>query len=331
MRPDLKSFIQLMSLPLLAALLALFSTSVLSQAPVSLPVNIYGDGNPENGIEDSREQLMGGRGSGIGLATQSLNAGSIMCDGKIRGTAMVLDTRELEPALEGVLLATAAHVLFDLERKRLFKRCEFHFLALGELPRYRAKIDLGKARFGRYDPGSTTAGREFGQGDWAYLYLARPWKNFNPAESIVPRDFNVLDMAAFERSHGEIRLVAFDSTAGVIAVSRNCRVIESTAADLGGGAWRGQLLDDCDSAGGASGGGIVAVVDNRQYLVGIRSGSHWSNEAFPADQYPLGPPDGSVWNPDFNTNFGRAIDSDLMRELIDFIQEIKNTAASLDS
>ncbi len=27
----------------------------------TVPVNIFGDGNPDNGVEDSREQVMGGR------------------------------------------------------------------------------------------------------------------------------------------------------------------------------------------------------------------------------------------------------------------------------
>ena len=329
MRLDRKSFVHLTYQLLLIASLASIITTAWGQAPVNTPVNIYGDGVPENGIEDSREQLMGRHASGNGFSTRSLNAGTIKCDGKIRGTAMVLDTRELEPGLDGVVLASAAHVFYDLDRKRLFKRCEFHFLALGELAGYRAKIDLKKTRFGSYNPAAALAGLEFGQGDWVYFYLARPWKNFNPEQSIVPRDFNFLEMEELESAGGEFRLVAFDSTAQVISISRNCRVVESRGDDLGGGAWQGQLLDDCDSAGGASGGGLVAAVGNREYLVGIRSGSHWSEEYFPASQHPLGPPDGSVWNPSTNTNFGRAIDADLLRELNDFVQQLMSANSCL--
>mgnify|MGYP001553894290 CR=1 FL=1 len=57
-----------------------------------------------------------------------LNAGTITCDGKFRGTAMVVDTHEFAPAFEGAVLVTAAHVLYDLDRNRFFKRCKFYFM-----------------------------------------------------------------------------------------------------------------------------------------------------------------------------------------------------------
>lgn len=55
---------------------------------------------------------MGRRGRGHGLNDQFINAGTIKCDGKIRGTAMVIDTREYSARLKGVVLASAAHVIF---------------------------------------------------------------------------------------------------------------------------------------------------------------------------------------------------------------------------
>ncbi len=292
-----------------------------------VPVNIFGDGNPDNGIEDSREQVMGGRRRGISLADQRMNAGTVKCDGRIRGTAMVVDTREFAPGLKGAVLASAAHILYDLDKKQRFKRCEFHFLALGELARYQAKIDLNYLRMGDFDPGEATGGVEFGEGDWVFLYVPRPWKNFDPDETLALREFSYLQTEPYQQSGGEFRLIAFDSSARVISVSRNCTVIESNGDDLGGGAWKGQLLDDCDSAGGASGGGIVAVMNQKQYLIGIRSGSHWSEQVYPANDYPAGPPDGSVWDRHTNTNFGRAIDAGLLGELSEFIQGLEDEHA----
>jgi len=284
-------------------------------------VNIFGDGNPENGVEDSREQVLGGHRRGVSLADQRMNAGTIKCDGKVRGTAMVLDTREFAPGLKGVVLASAAHVLYDLEEMKRFRRCEFHFLALGEIRKYRKKIDLKKVRMGDFDPSMATAGPEFGEGDWSFLYVPRPWKGFNPDEALIARDFH-------RQSGGELRLVAYDSSAGVISVSRDCTVVESDHSDLGGGRWKGQLLDDCDSAGGASGGGIVAVLQQKQYLVGIRSGSHWNEQDFPASEYPMGPPDGAVWNKNSNTNFGRSIDAYILQELQEFAQFLERSEAT---
>ena len=327
MHPDSPSF-QFPAKQLLLVVLFVFTAfSVNALTFRTIPVNIFGDGNPENGIEDSRQQLMGGRGRGGKLEDQRMNAGTIKCDGKIRGTAMVIDTRDFAPTLKGAVLASAAHVLYDLNKKKRFRRCEFHFMALGELARNRAKIDLNKIRTGDFDPLKATQGPEFGEGDWAFLYVPRPWKGFDQDEAITPRDFSFSQMESYRQSGGELRLIAFDSSLGVIGVSRNCTVIESTGDDLGGGSWKGQLLDDCDSAGGASGGGIVAVLQQQHYLIGIRSGSHWSEQDFPASEYPQGPPDGAIWNRQSNTNFGRAIDTYILQELQEFTHILEKSGS----
>jgi hypothetical protein len=313
----------------LAGLVFMLLAGSLSAANAAIvSVNIYGDGNPDNGIEDNRRQIMGGRDSAVDLSDQRRNAGTIKCDGKIRGTAMVIDTRVIAPGLKGVILASAAHVLYDLEKKQLFKRCEFHFLALNQLASYRAKIDLKTIRKGDFDPNAATDVPEFGEGDWTFLYIPKPWKSFRPDEALTLADFSFMYTDSYQAAGGEIRLIAYDSEARVISVSDHCSVIESNSDDLGGGDWKGQLLDDCDSAGGASGGGIVAVVNKNHYLIGIRSGSHWSEQVYPPGTYPAGPPDGSPWDRHTNTNFGRAIDATIMQELIDFTQQIekkKNT------
>ena len=314
---------------LLGVLMSYASFSAFGQTVENIPVNIFGDGDPDNGVEDNREQVMGGRQGVSSRADHHMNAGTVMCDGKVRGTAMVLDTREFAPDLKGVVLATAAHVIYDLDKKQRFKRCEFQFMALSELSRYKARIDLGRVRLGGFDPMEETSGADFGEGDWAFLYVPRPWKNFSQVEAITLRDFSFVQMESYRQSGGELRLVAFSSTDGVISVSRNCTVIESNGDDLGGGSWKGQLLDDCDSVGGASGGGIVAVLDGRQYLIGIRSGSHWSEQVYPAGEYPAGPPDGSLWNRHSNTNFGRAIDTQLISQLLGFLRSLEDGVTPL--
>ena len=308
---------------LLSLLMCFVSVSVSAQMVTGIQVNIFGDGNPENGVEDNREQVLGGRNKGLNLADQRMNAGTVRCDGKNRGTAMVVETSEFAVGLKGVVVASAAHVFYDLEKNRRFKRCEFHFLALGELSGYRAKIDLSHVRMGDYDPARATENVDFGEGDWAFVYIPKPWRNFNPLESVKMREFSALQLDSFHQSGGELRLIAFDASEGVISASRNCTVIESSHDDLGGGSWNGQLLDDCDSADGASGGGIVAVISGQQYLVGIRNGSHWSEQTFPGSEYPRGPPDGSVWNRHTNTNFARSIDKLLIRELKMFTKDIE--------
>jgi hypothetical protein len=97
---------------LLVLLLFISANSALAQTVMTVPVNIFGDGNPENGIEDSRELVLSERGRGDNVPGYSLNAGTIKCDGKVRGTAMVVDTSQLAPRLKGVVVVTAAHVLY---------------------------------------------------------------------------------------------------------------------------------------------------------------------------------------------------------------------------
>lgn len=310
--------------PVLLVLLACgFISPALGQEAERLPVTVFGDGDPYNGVEDSREPLMGGRRIDMGRPS----AGAIRCDGRVRGTAVVVDTRELAPNLEGVVLATAAHVLYDLDEKQRFRRCEFQFLALGAIQGYTSEIDLKRSRFGDFDPDKATEEIQFGEGDWVFLHLPKPWKNYRPEQSLPARDFSFARAEGFQQSGGRFRLVALDSASGVISESGDCTVTESKSSDLGGGAWSGQLLDDCDSGGGASGGGIVGVMGDQRYLVGIRTGSHWSGDVFPAGDFPGGPPAGSIWDPRFNTNFARAVDESLLRALAEFVSTLERSPA----
>lgn len=308
---------------LLGLLVCLMVLPVSGQEFRSVPITVFGDGDPYNGIEDSREPVMGGRRPGM----LGPSAGAIKCDGQVRGTAMVVDTRALAPEMDGVVLLTAAHVMYDLVERRRFKHCEFQFLALGAIEGYTAGIDPERIRLGNYDPGKATSNLAFGEGDWAFLYVKKRWKNYRADESLPLRDFAFEQLEAFQQAGGEIRLVALDMASSVISESRACTVVESSTSDLGGGTWKGQLLDDCDSAGGASGGGFVAVHEGQQFLVGIRTGSHWSKWMYPESEFPSGPPDGSKWDAQSNTNFGRAIDEQLILELSRFVDAIVQSKA----
>lgn len=308
---------------LLALPFAFFAPVASPQVFSETPVNIYGDGEPDNGVEDSRQQLEIGRGKRVSLSDQRVAAGTVNCDGKIRGTAMVLDTREYAPALKGVVLISAAHVLFDLKEAKRFKRCEFHFLGLQQYAGYRVKIGLEYVAMGDFDPLAKTEVVGFGKGDWVLMYAPKVWRGFNPGTALTLNDFSFSQLQSYRQSGGEFSLIAFNSRSGLLSISINCNVIESRTGDIGGGRWAGQLLDDCDSDGGASGGGIVAVSGKKQVLVGIRSGSHWSEQEFPKQKYPNGPPDGSVWDAKSNTNFARAIDARIIQVLQEFTRGIE--------
>ena len=320
MSGNVKPVVRLLAQWLMACCLQLPAAVATGMDAYRVPVNIFGDGDPLNGVEDDREPVLAGPAEDGAANDLYLNAGTIVCDGSVRGTAMVVDTREFAADFTGALLLSAAHVFYDLDKKRLFRRCEFHFMGWRHAAGYRARIHMDSLLMGDFDPSRVTNRVEFGQGDWAFVYLRKAWKNYRPSQSLRLRAFAFDEGESFQQLGGAFRLVAFDSSAGVITASKNCTVVESERGDLGGGAWKGQLLDDCDSADGASGGGIIAVLDQQFYLVGIRNGSHWSEHLYPVERFPSGPPDGAIWDRRLNTNFGRAVDTRLLEEMQAVVQ-----------
>ena len=288
-------------------------------------VNIFGDGEATNGIEDSRIDMSSPLWNERERRPWNMSAGTVHCDGRNRGSAVIMDTRSLGKLPRGFIVASSAHVLFDLDSNQAFKRCQFHYMALDKLPGYQAEIDLKHSRIGRFDPASRRENPAFGQDDWAFLYVAAEVPGVNITGRIKPRSFDsVLKLPGFD---GQVQFIAFNPDTGSINISTQCVAQESLAGDLGGGAWKGQLLDDCDSEGGASGGGLIAHVEGESFLVGIRSGAHWDGGLFPALQFPAGPPQGSLWDIRTNTNFSRAIDPQLLSELRSLIRDLDSSVA----
>lgn len=291
---------------LTAALAALFPWSMAA-------ANVFGDGDPDNGIEDDRRGLNNADAPGSASDAWRRGAGTILCDGQIRGSATVLDVSDYSEQVNGEFLATAAHVLVNLDTGRPFRKCEFVLLALGELPGYRTSIDPVWVRAGPFRSQSDRQALGFGQHDWAFIFLPADDQPTAVASRVLPRVFT----GPLEASGGadSYFLVAWDSAAGRMAVSGGCAVSQSATGDIGGGGWAGQLLDDCDSGYGASGGGLMLATGGETHLIGMRTGSHWSPEAWPPRAFPSGPPPGARWDLHRNTNFARALDRELLQEL----------------
>jgi len=285
-----------------------------------MQVNIFGDGDASNGVEDSRIDMSSPRWNEPTHRPWNMAAGTVHCDGRNRGSAMILNTSDLGDLEGGVILASSAHVVYDLQLKQRFKQCHFHFMALDSLPGYQSEIDLELSRLGGFDPAQEHETSRFGQDDWAFLYIHKPAPGISLAAGIRLRSYQHTTSLAADPVR--FQFIAFNPGSGSISISTDCQVRESTTDDLGGGAWPGQLLDDCDSEGGASGGGLVAHVNGAAFLVGIRSGAHWDGQIFPARDFPQGPPEGSVWDIRSNTNFSRAIDERLLKELQSMIQDL---------
>ncbi len=298
----------------------------------SASAGIFGDGDPTNGVEDDRRTVSEGQGERPG-DEWFRSGGTIHCDGAVRGSASILDLGALGVRHQGVVIATAAHVLYDLERRQPWAQCSFQFLGLGALPGYAAPLRGHRLLLGDFDPGADPAAVSRGRGDWAFAWLGPEWRAPGQAIGLVPLSAARVLGEGSDINH-ELGLLAWHRAAGEMSVASGCRVMESGPDDIGGGAWAGQLLDDCDSGDGASGGGLVVVAEGRSAILAIRGGAHWSREVWPPARFPEGPPVGARWSPDRYSNYARALDDDLLQRLIRWANGLESgggeaTAAAL--
>jgi hypothetical protein len=296
--------VQFLLLILLALLFWPHSSGAEGAGGRVVQVNIFGEDN-RIGMDSPQWNNQAHRPWNIG-------AGTIHCDGRNRGSAAIIDTSEWGGDHAGLVIATSAHVLFDLEDRQRFESCRFHYMGLDKLPGYQAPVSLQHWRMGSFDPHGDPASPAFGREDWAFLYVEGPMPGVPLAGRFRVRPF--AELVAAQAGEVRFNFMAFSPSNRGMAISTSCQVIESTAADLGGGAWKGQLLDDCDSEGGASGGALVATVLDEHFLVGIRNGSHWDGGLFPVASFPQG--------------FSRAIDRELLQALKSLVEEIGRAEAS---
>ena len=280
---------------------------------VSQPVaaTVFGDGDPDNGVEDARIGISDPDFSGANPERWYRNAGTVHCDGAVRGSAVILKLDKFNAFGGPVVIATSAHVLFDLEVGHRFELCEFHFMGLGSLEGYRAK--LGEVLLGTFDPANDHDDERHGQGDWAFAELDRQWTPPLTTSGFEPRVWE--DSLAQDR-HG---LVALNRSTQELSIAMNCSAQRSKKGDLGGGSWALQLLDDCDSDEGASGGGLLVYEAGDVFFVGVRGGAHWNASDFPMDRFPGGPPPGEPWDVTRNTNFARGFDEQLLGQLLTWV------------
>lgn len=285
----------------------------------SLHAAVFGHGQGEGEPADDRIVLGTPAWQALRLGDWVLASGTLHCNGALRGSAVILAPDAFGPVPEGLVLVTAAHVLFDLERGGRFGDCDFHYLGLGALPGYQAKVDLATAVIGPFDPAGNRQVASFGRHDWAFLHVPEGIEAATEHVRIQPVKW---EQGFPHHQAAEASLLAWSEEHDAMAVTPVCRLVVSRSGDLGGGAWPGQLLDDCDSGQGASGGGLVAFIDGVPRLVGIRTGSHWDGALYPAGRYPEGPPPGEPWDVNRNTNFARSMDAELLAALQRFLKII---------
>lgn len=303
---------------LVAALSGLFLLAAGSFATAG----VFGDGEPANGPEDDRRGISEGA-DGDAVHDWFRSAGTIHCDGAIRGSATLVDLRDFGPGPGGRIILTAAHLFYDLDTGRPWEACRFHYLGLGALPGYQVNIDRHQVLAGEFDPAADVSSPVEGAGDWAFAWLGPDWQ--------PPGDAQGLPLAparAVADTGGILGLVAWDRHRKQVSVAAGCTAVFSAPGDLGGGAWPGQLLDDCDSDDGASGGALVSRWGARDRIIAVRGGAHWDQETWPPARYPQGPPAGYAWDTRVHTNFARAIDEALLGRLADWLAGLVSAPAT---
>jgi hypothetical protein len=300
----------------------LFLVGAAPVAPFSAQAAVFGEHSSQASAFDDRVPIGTAEWNSAGVGDWVRGGGTIHCDGRQRGSAMILDTRAFGAQPNGLVLATAAHVLYDLESGTRFESCAFHYLGLSQLPGYRGQIDLSSASMGGFDPRTPHHTNAFGQGDWAFLHVPEGISAANAQAGVIP--IHWAELSPEEQAKHQLNLLSWSERHGAMSISLDCKVTSSGRGDLGGGEWPGQLLDNCDSGQGASGGGLVASFEGHGWLIGVRTGTHYDGTTFPLQKYPYGPPPGSPWDARTNTNFARAIDAETIEALRQFLEDLGN-------
>ena len=225
---------------LLLLLIVGFSATVIE--------SVFGDGNPDNGIEDQRVQRFDSDSDSWPVLFNAV--GKVVCNGKTEGSGVLLDF-EGQP-----VVLTAGHVLdsFDLGD------CEYQSSAnhwnRGELVK-----TLGAGNFAEADQPLPLQY----QNDWSMATIT-PWTNWQ--HWAVSKE----QIVASQQTSGTAFLVGFDVVSGQLKAHIRCNFGSAEQSILLEGTSR-LVWDDCHSTGGASGGALFIKTPEGIQLLGIRIGS----------------------------------------------------------
>lgn len=280
------------------------ASSSMAAPRSAIPVNtdraglvpvLFGDGNPDNGIEDDREPLKRAEG----LATTSPRAvGIILCryessDSKghrktiyrtSTGTLIRVDTRKGYD-----VLVTAAHAFFRPDNNTEIDICHFH---PGGNKKPRIKLHRKYRHYGFHDPNQRNRWNDFAvvriNRKFSKVYGALPVARMTEQQyvSLLDRGL-VLEFIAFNRKRSEI------------AVSRHdCRIAPKGPGDYYYGI-DSLYLHSCDGTHGSSGGALVANFNGKSVLIGIQSAINIDRRTYPYSRYMKtdGIPTGAPFDP----------------------------------
>lgn len=223
-------------------------------------------------------------------------AGTIYCDGKVRGSAVYISPpQEIADIADDVALAlTAAHTLFDLQSGQPYKACEYR-------PQNKRLSGIALSRVSQHGY-QTTDSDKIAQAEQDIAFLMLSHHPAQPALQLRQQSPPI---------SGPLTIIAYHAKLGDITTSEPCQPVDTIQPPNSA-----LLLHNCQAGAGTSGAPIFNL--NSGELVAIHGGAlvfDRADEAQPLAAIDRDQVDLSLW-----INQGRLIDNDLIEMLMDFIQ-----------
>lgn len=252
---------------------------------------VFGDGDPGNGIEDSRTDP----------PAQLLKAvGTVFCDGGLRGTATLVSANHPTNRDRPSIIVTAAHVLFDAKTGLPFSDCSYR----PQNKRLRS-VPFAEVSQHAYQPLGPNKMRQ-SESDIVFVALQR-------------RLYQKPLLLAVPDSASRLRLLAYNPQNERINISGHCQSFSSDSFVS-----EHLLLHNCDAERGSSGGPLLEQAYSNdmpqlnQRVIAIHGGTllNAGNNA-----------PGSKAQPERWINQARRIDQLLLQRLQDFIAYLSRGSA----
>ncbi|MDB2593956.1 hypothetical protein N9X86_01185 [Porticoccaceae bacterium] len=252
---------------------------------------VFGDGDPANGIEDSRTDA----------PAQLLKAvGTVFCDGGLRGTASLVGPGPTADRHSPSIIITAAHVLFDTHTGLPFADCSYR-------PQNRRLKSVAFAEISQhaYQP---LAEDRMRQSETDIVFVALQHRlHQKPLLLALPNRLSPKQLLAYNPNNERIN------------ISGQCQSYSSDSFVS-----EHLLLHNCDAESGSSGGPLLEKVHSEENprsvnrVVAIHGGtlSNLGNSA-----------PGSRVQPERWINQARKIDDSLLQRLEDFIAYLGRDSA----
>lgn len=265
---------------------------------------IFGDGNPENGIEDQRLMLSLEQRGQTGPNAMAA-VGTIICDGGLRGTATHIKSPSTDANLS--IIVTAAHILFDVKSGKGYASCSY-------LPKNKrlSAISFKTISKHSFDPLNRDKIAQ-SESDIVFVALNRPLQQ--PA--LLLSEPQII-------GSGKLSLLGYNSSQNHLTESADCKQYGSIQF-----ASEKLLLHDCDASSGASGGPLLLRSEKGQpaKLIAVHGGTlliktlliNGIGEAASKSNSNSASRDGAVADPERWINQARRVDQSVLLRLQQFV------------